>query len=606
MYRLRRPFRRTLWIIGAVFLMAAALLVGALVATIPHFLKGAEVASEAAGQLITNPHAAADQFSSASHSFDASLAGLRELPEPAQFPSLIPPFSWYIHLNKAAVYLSRAGVAASSLAAAYPPIQASNDPGSLLAAHSAALGQLIDAHTDQLAALTTAIAQADSELSHVPSWALVTRHSELASLKTRIHELNTGLPQALSFIEEIRQALGKNDSSPHTALIIFQNDSELRPSGGFMGSYAVITGSSGVIRSFKLGTDIYTLDKNLTEDIAPPPELETISPTWAFRDSNVGAGFLPEIAPTVADFYSKEAGVTPDFLVFTNLAMLQNLLSITGPVTLPGTTTQLDHDSVGTALATYIEKDYWTTDANVAADAPKSIIGELIPVLLGKLRQTPHALQKIPGYVGQAVATKSLQMWSSNDGLESAVTNLFPSDTPPSGDWIKIVNTNLGGKKSSSNVSQDVVMTEKEQQGWENRTVTITRTHHGTGVFPDDENRNYMEIYLPPGAEVQQPPDGKGGENLLPDAIKTSYGLDNVTWPGETKRTDSWVRVGFWATTSIAEQTQFVLKYRIPDNLTTGPLQYLKQSGAEQEHLKAFTFNGEVSANLSITKHRFF
>jgi hypothetical protein len=605
MYRLRRSIRRTLWIFGAVVIMAATTLIGALVATIPHFLSGAEIATTAASTLLSNPKQAATQFTTASQDFDASLAGLRSLPEPAQFPSLVPPFSWYIHLNKAAVYLSRAGGDASTLASSYPATQTSNDPSSLLTAHSAALGQLIENQRPVLDNLAENLGHADEELSKVPSWILFSKRGELANLKSRVHQLSIALPKAVQFVTALRQALGESDSDIHTALIIFQNDSELRPSGGFIGSYGVLTGSSGNIRSFKMGTDIYTLDKQLSEQIEPPPQLETITPTWAFRDSNVGAGFLPDIASQVSDFYTKETDITPDFIVFTDLSMLEDLLTITGPVTLPGTTTELNHDSVGTALTAYVENDYWDSAANKIAKAPKSVIADLIPILLSKLKTTPNALGKVPSFVSQATTRKSLQFWSNNPDLETATTAIFPLDIPPSGDWMKIVNTNIGGKKSSSNISQSVVITEKSANGGKDRTVTIHRTHHGTGVWPDDENRNYMEVYLPPEAEIAQPPDGKGGENLLPEDIQASYGLLGVTWPGEVKRTDTWVRVGFWATTSVAEQTEFILKYHVPSSIANQPFTYLKQAGAREDNLKAFSYDGNVTSNLTLEKRGF-
>lgn len=608
MYRLRRSLRRAVWIIGALLVMATATLVGALVATTPRFFTGASTATLAAQTLLSNPQQAALQFRAASVDFDASLASLRALPEPAQFPSLIPPFSWYIHLNKAAVYLGRAGQEAADLAAAYPAIQSGDDPSSLLAAHSAAVSQLVTKQKASFDQLTYNLKQADTELSRVPDWVLLNKRGELLQLKQQVHHLSTAVPHATAFITALRHALGSDDHDPHTALIIFQNNDELRASGGFMGSYAVVTGSGGDIRSFNLGTDVYKLDKALMvkESINPPPELQTIIPLWGFRDSNVGEGFLPDLGTQVADFYSKASGVKPDLILFTDLSILQDVLALTGPVALPGTTTVLDHSSVSTALTTYIEKDYWDSDANKAANEPKSIIGDLIPVIIGTLRGHPNALHGLPGLISAATERKSLQLWSSDDSLVTASAPLFPTDTPPSGDWLKIVNNNLGGKKSSSNVYQDVVITDQGKSGERDRTVTITRTHHGKGIWPDDENHNYTEVYLPPTAEIIQNPTGKGGENLMPQAVQAAYGLVGVTWPGEVKRTDQWVRVGFWSTTSVAEQTQYVLKYRLPDENAKGPFLYLKQAGAANERLKAFKYDGNVTGNLALDKYHFF
>lgn len=606
MYRLRRPIRRTFWIIGALLVMAMAMLIGALAATTPRLLQGANEALTGAQQLLGDPQGASTKFTQSGQDFGASLAAIRSLPEPAQFPSFIPPFSWYIHLNKAAVYLSRAGADAAELAKSYPVVQTNNDPSALLAAHSAALGQLLANHSDTVNALTTELQRADAELQHVPSIALATKYKELSSLKNQVHILAGGLPNAVQFVTALRHALGEGASDPRTALVLFQNDSELRPSGGFIGSYAVITASSGNIRSFQFGKDIYALDKGYAAAnpfTQPPPELLTVTPNWGFRDSNVGAGFLPDLGSQIADFYGKESGNRPNVILLTDLSVLEDVLKLTGPLTLPVTGQNIDSNSVSTVLTTYIDKDYFTDDANKVANAPKSIIGELIPILLDKLRSTPGAIKGIPNVIAKATQRKSLQLWTSDESLTAAAAPLFPADSPPLGDWLKIVNTNLGGKKSSRNIDQKVTITEQVKDGWRNRSVTITRTHNGTGVWPDDENRNYMEVYMPVQAEVLTRPDAKGGESILPSALQKQFNLSTAIYGGELKHADTFTRLGFWATTSVAEQTVFTFTYRVPDAAGyKDTFTYLKQAGARNEHLDAFGFTGDVTGNLTLEK----
>jgi hypothetical protein len=291
------------------------------------------------------------------------------------------------------------------------------------------------------------IEAADAELQHVPSWIFLHKYRALANLKQRVHQLAATLPKSLAFVSEMQRVLGSNDTHPHTALVIFQNDSELRPSGGFMGSYAVLTASQGTIRSFQLGKDIYKLDKELAarKVITPPPYLQTIAPSWGFRDSNVGKGFLQDIGTQVASFYEEAGGNHPDVIVWLDLSLLEDILHVTGPVQLPATGEQVTADSISTSLTTYIEKQYWDDDANKIANNPKSIIGDLIPVLLDKLHTTPGGMSTLPAIIAQAASRKSLQLWSSDPGLTAAASVIFPSDSPPKGDWLKIVNTNLGG-----------------------------------------------------------------------------------------------------------------------------------------------------------------
>lgn len=607
MPRLRRSLRRTLFALLGAVVLTSALLVGALAASAPRLLSGGEHARTGAGLLFSNPREAAEEFQQAHRQFRASWAGIGALPEPARFPSLIPPFSWYIRLNKAAVYLGQAGEDAAALASSYPASTDSDDPAALLGAHSAALATLRSEQAARFTSLTRNLELASTELDRVPRWILPGKHRELAALKDQVRLATTSLPRALGLLAGVEATF--TGTEPQTALIIFQNHGELRPSGGFMGSYAVVTGSGGRIRDFQFGDDIYRIDRALEANqlIPAPPYLQTITPWWGFRDSNIGQGFLQEIGPQVADFYELATGVRPVSILFTDLSILEDALRATGPVTLPGTDTELDSELVSTALTTYVEREYWNTAENRAANSPKSVIGELIPVLLHSLRGQPAAMRQVPGIIAQASARKSLQLWTETPALAEAAAPLFPVDAPAGADWLKVVNSNIGGKKSSRNVRQVVTMTEKRRHGWRERAVTITRTHEGSGVWPDDENRNYTELYLPPEAEVLERPEGKGGEQLLPEWKQAELGILGTRWPGETKREERWVRVGFWSTTSVAEQTEFTVQYRVPDTAEfRGPFTYLKQAGAEHETLRAFGYDGSVTRNLVLEKKRWF
>jgi len=57
-------------------------------------------------------------------------------------------------------------------------------------------------------------------------------------------------------------------------LIIFQNDKELRPTGGFITAYAVFRLDSGVIH-VDTSSDIYSLDATISnKPVAPAPILK--------------------------------------------------------------------------------------------------------------------------------------------------------------------------------------------------------------------------------------------------------------------------------------------------------------------------------------------
>jgi hypothetical protein len=607
--RLRPQLRRTLYALGALFAVCTALLTGAFAATFPQVMAGTDTAKQGAETLLRNPQEAAHHFRQAEHEFTASLAGIQSLPEPAKVPSLIPPFSWGIRLNKAAAYLSRAGGNAAQLAESYQANPVDDTPSTLIAAHAVALDTLTAGHHATLDLLERNLNMADEELAHIPNWIPGKMGRKVAELKRQVSLASTAVPQARSLHTGWQEALGRGTVEPQTALLIFQNDTELRPSGGFMGSYAILTATNGTIRSFAFGKDIYALDQELErrELIPATPYMKTIGAWWGFRDSNVNLGLLPEIGPQIAGFYAKATDIQPRVIIFADLSILENILALTGPLPIPGSDRVVTAENASTELTHVVEKEYWEEEANREANEPKQVLNQMIPLLLERMRENPNALQALPNVIASAAQRKSLQVWSSTNELQDALNQVMPLDDVPEGDWLKIVNTNVGGKKSSRNVHQNVILEDRKRGNWRERTLTIRRTHHGTGIWPDDENRNYTEVYLPAGAEVIEQPKGKGGENLIANSKQRELGIYGYVFPGEIVPTSQWVKVGFWSTTSVAEQTEFILRYRIPNSTEfAGNFTYLKQAGARNETLNAFGYDSFVTQNLALEKRKTF
>src|SRR3989344_5610276 len=91
-------------------------------------------------------------------------------------------------------------------------------------------------------------------------------------------------------------------------LILFQNPSELRPTGGFPGTYGVVSFKDGKLQDFKVD-DVYNLDGQLQELIIPPVQLQHITPNWGMRDTNWFVDF-PTSARKTMEFYEKITSLT--------------------------------------------------------------------------------------------------------------------------------------------------------------------------------------------------------------------------------------------------------------------------------------------------------
>src|SRR5690606_35820438 len=137
-----------------------------------------------------------------------------------------------------------------------------------------------DRNQPAIQSLASYLKIAERELSNVPVWMAIGQEEELREAQRIVTRANDTMPRAQAAIEAVRRTLGAGSPEPRTVLVLFQNNAELRPSGGFPGSFATLNASSGIVRGFNFGQNIYKLDaafSDWTANRAPAP-LITITP----------------------------------------------------------------------------------------------------------------------------------------------------------------------------------------------------------------------------------------------------------------------------------------------------------------------------------------
>ena len=117
-----------------------------------------------------------------------------------------------------------------------------------------------------------------------------------------------------------------------TYFLILQNNMELRPSGGFMGSYAKITFENGVLKKFQV-KDIYEPDGQLEGHVEPPIPLQQASKTgdWRLRNANWEIDFQ-EAARDIKWFFEKGKEEDVQGIIAINLGLIIEILKVTGPI----------------------------------------------------------------------------------------------------------------------------------------------------------------------------------------------------------------------------------------------------------------------------------
>lgn len=151
----------------------------------------------------------------------------------------------------------------------------------------------------------------------------------------------------------------QKDGVVRTYMILFQNNYELRPGGGFIGSFGILKMKDGKILDFSVH-DTGNFDGRIPSTVSPPyPMKETLHiDSWKLRDSNYSPDF-PTNAVQAEEFYTMGGGEERfDGVVGITTDVLVSFLSVTGPVDLSGFPGTFGGESAVWDLEYQVEKGY--------------------------------------------------------------------------------------------------------------------------------------------------------------------------------------------------------------------------------------------------------
>ncbi|MBI2037944.1 MAG: DUF4012 domain-containing protein [Candidatus Magasanikbacteria bacterium] len=352
-------------------------------------------------------------------------------------------------------------------------------------------------------------------------------------------------------------------------LLIFQNPAELRPTGGFMGSFAMLDIKDGEIIHIDIPAGgSYDLQGQLTEYIVPPTPLLLSNKRWEFQDANWFPDF-PASAEKALWFYRHSRGVTADGVIAINASVLNRLLSIMGPVADENRGLVLDKTN---ALATI--QDIVEYGPEKKDNKPKQILSDLAPVFIENFKNiTPKAVLPMLTNLEEGLQQKEIQTYFTDENTQKTIREFGWSgeiiQTNPNQDYLLVVNTNIQGQKSDAKIKQNISHQAVIQpDGTIVNSVVITREHTGNSQekLYGQTNIDYLRIYVPEGSELvrasgftwpeerifrapeswyekdqtlaalekEESTDSLSGTRITKEFGKTAFGNWIITEPGQT------------------------------------------------------------------------
>ena len=350
--------------------------------------------------------------------------------------------------------------------------------------------------------------------------------SNIKSAQDLVDEGTNLLVAGRPVIESAPYLLGMD--SPRTYFVLFQNDKELRPTGGFMTGYAIMKVDKAKFDPVT-SNDIYNLDAQYRPSIpAPDPIIKYIkgpyilSQNLRLRDMN----WSPDFSESMGVFTeaAKEVGVKDiDGVIAVDTQLLENLLKVIGPIGVPGFgnfSTEIDPEcncsQVIHELEAFADVEgpiIWDPLTGKIIQKPpnsdnrKKIIGPLMNSILANAFGQPK--EKLPGLFEAAMKSlleKHVLFYLYDEKAQTAVADFGLGGIIKNyeGDYLHINDANLGGRKSNLYATEEV-----EQEISVARDGSVTKTVTITYKNPEKQDGwlnsvlpTWVRVYVPKGSQL--------------------------------------------------------------------------------------------------------
>lgn len=341
--------------------------------------------------------------------------------------------------------------------------------------------------------------------------------SQIFAARNLIDGSSKAISQAKPLIKAIPSLLGEPASKKY--LILFQNDKELRSTGGFITAYAVFRMEHGKAYA-EISEDIYKLDSTRTYNLpAPKPIISYLPnvPYWYLRDSNISPDYVESMKNFETIYKTVSEKINYDGIIAIDTHVLSKILEVLGPIEVSGIT--FDNSIVpgyNCSKVIYELEKYADERVGYIKTDRKDIIGKLMYSIMQKsLSSSPRLYWGRLFQVGiDELSQKHILIYlhdkEAQKGAEAM--NYAGRIREYDGNYLHINDTNFAGAKSNMYVKEEVNQkVERQSDGSLVSTIAIKYTNpqppsdcsqESGKLCLNGELRNWLRIYVPKGSQL--------------------------------------------------------------------------------------------------------
>lgn len=299
------------------------------------------------------------------------------------------------------------------------------------------------------------------------------------------------------------------DNTEKNYIFFFYNNMEIRPGGGFIGSFAQVTFADYTLKSFEV-FDVYDADGQLKTHVRPPAAIRDHlhQPHWFLRDSNFDPDFEKNVK-TAEFFLDRELKITDlDGAVGMTTTALTYILQAFGDIYIADFDETINADNFYLKTQTQTEADYFP-----GSTQKKSFLSTVGRQLLLKMEEANPALLGLG--IKRALDEKHLVLYTKDPDVQADIVNLGWSGKLVNPQCLNgasncILNhilpldANLGVNKANYFVSKLMKLkTTFQSTGKIQNELSLSFTNTAPpGISQGGRYKNYAQIYIPSNASV--------------------------------------------------------------------------------------------------------
>jgi len=356
-------------------------------------------------------------------------------------------------------------------------------------------------------------------------------------------------------------------------LVVFQNDAERRPTGGFISAYATLKFRFGMpLISFGNVYDERLIQKgtqfpdSIVQDLIGGPQY----PGHGFRDGNADPDWPTSAKELMRLYQLGYPDAAFDGVIAIDFTAFAGLVDAVGSIRVG------EQTFAGDTLFAQMEQEIQTIDLHNPAElaARKGILGQLAKGLIRNLIFSPGKLNDITDSLVASLASKHVLFYFTDTEMQArTLARDWAGELPfvTAGDMLAVVEGNYGGMKSSRyllrSTNYDVRLTDTADGSFAARAeLDIAVEHRGDAAEPiSGYYKGYWRVFAPLGSQLIS-------------------GRHDVTFDDGTRQV-----FGRVIEMNPAEERDISLKYDLPDSAVKDGVYHLrlvKQPGSAADHIR--------------------